>query len=304
MKNTLTIKRGAVCTTPVGLAGFAGRIVIAAVVLLLISGVLGGRAWAITGGGPDNGQHPYVAAMIAVSPVYGQLPFSGTLIHPRVILTAGHTALFVVSGEVTLLGVSLDENVNVNDPSTWLSVSRVIYAYTGMWKTHTPPGYGQFDADIGIIILDKPVVGITPATLPPPGLLDWLKATGQLRTSPDATEFTQVGYGYGLVWPPPQPIWPISEQGIDTRKAAQSGYMSLNSAWLRLSQNQVHGYGGGGLGDSGGPALWTDPSTGVEYVVGICSGGDMAWVNVGNFFRVDTPFALQFIQDAIASVEE
>ena len=80
--------------------------------------------------------------------------------------------------------------------------------------------------------------------------------------------------------------------------------MSLNSAWLYLSQNQERGYGGGGLGDSGGPALWTDPSTGVEYVVGVGSGGDAQWVSFGNFFRVDTPFALQFIQDAIASVEE
>ena len=57
------------------------------------------------------------------------------------------------------------------------------------------------------------------------------------------------------------------------------------------------------LGDSGGPALWTDPSTGVEYVVGICSSGDAAWVSFSNYFRVDTPWALQFIADAISSVE-
>jgi len=179
-------------------------------------------------------------------------------------------------------------------------VSRVISAYTGNGMIVTP---GSSDTDIGIIILDKPVEGIAPATLPPPGLLDWLKATHQLKTGPDATVFTEVGYGFGLDWPPPQPIFPVSDQGIVTRNAAQSSYMSLNSAWLYLGQNQARGYGGACQGDSGGPALWTDPSTGVEYLVGICSSGDAAWVGFSNYFRVDTPWALQFIQDAIDSVE-
>ena len=79
--------------------------------------------------------------------------------------------------------------------------------------------------------------------------------------------------------------------------------MSLNSAWLYLSQNQARAYGGACMGDSGGPALWTDPSTGVQYVVGTCSGGDPEWVSFTNYFRVDTPWALQFIADAISSVE-
>ncbi len=301
MKTILTIKRGVV---PFGQACLTGRILAGAVALLLLAVAFGGRAWAITGGGPDNGQHPYVGAMIAAHPVYGLMPFTGILIHPRVILTAGHATALAISGGPGLLGVSFDQNVNVNDPSTWqpVSVSRVISAYTGR-PPNTMSGYGSKDTDIGIIILDKPVEGITPATLPPSGLLDWLKATHQLEAGPNATEFTEVGYGFGLDWPPPQPIFPVSDQGIVTRNAAHSSYMSLNSAWLYLGQNQARGYGGACLGDSGGPALWTDPSTGVEYVVGICSSGDAAWVGFSNYFRVDTPWALQFIQDAIDSLE-
>ena len=298
MKSEQTIKRGAVWTAPVGLAGFASRILTGALALLLIAAAFGGRAWAITGGGPDNGNHPYVGAMIAVHPVYGLLPFTGILIHPRVILTAGHTAAMVASGEAPLHGVSFDQNVNVYDPSTWqpVSVLRVI-------SSRTTGGYGPGSTDIGVIILAEPVVGITPATLAPEGLLDWLQATYQLQHGPAATVFTEVGYGFGQDWPPPQPIYPISDQGIDTRNAAQSGFMSLNGGWLFLCQNQARGYGGTCLGDSGGPALWADPSTGVEYVVGICSGGPLVGVGFGNYFRVDTPWALQFIQDAIASVE-
>jgi hypothetical protein len=158
MKSKQTIKQGAVWTAPVGLSGIASRILAGAVALLLISAAFGDRAWAITSGGPDNTNHPYVGAMIAVHPKYGVMPFTGILIHPRVILTAGHATVLAISGGPGLLGVSFDQNANVNDSSTWqpVSVSRVISAYTGR-PPNTMSGYGSADTDIGIIILDKPV---------------------------------------------------------------------------------------------------------------------------------------------------
>ena len=67
---------------------------------------------------------------------------------------------------------------------------------------------------------------------------------------------------------------------------------AIADCWF--SDNTVTG-GTGGSGTPGAP--------GVEYVVGICSSGDAAWVGFSNYFRVDTPWALQFIQDAIASLE-
>ena len=68
MNNEATFHRGAVHTASIGLAGLASRILAGAAALLLISATFGDRAWAITGGGPDGGNHPYVGAMIAVHP--------------------------------------------------------------------------------------------------------------------------------------------------------------------------------------------------------------------------------------------
>jgi hypothetical protein len=303
MNKQQTNNRDAVWTAPLGLAGIASRVLVGAVALLLISGPFS-AAWAIIGGGPDNSQHPYVGAMIGEHPQYGRMPFTGFLVHPRVIVTAGHmTAALLGAGLSGPLGISFDPNVNVNDPNTWepVTVTNIISAFTA--KSPLVFGYGSQDADIGIFILDKPVQGITPATLPPVGLLDWLKATHQLEAGPDASLFTEVGYGFGFEWPPPQPIFPVSDQGICPRKVVQSAYMSVHTAWLFLSQNQARGYGGAGLGDSGGPVLWTDPETGVEYVVGVCSGGSAGWIGFSTYFRLDTPWALQFIQDAIDSVD-
>jgi hypothetical protein len=63
------------------------------------------------------------------------------------------------------------------------------------------------------------------------------------------------------------------------------------------------GNGGTALGDSGGPAFWTDPDTGDDVLVSIsCWGG--SWVSNEFYWRIDTVESLQFIQNVIDSVEE
>jgi hypothetical protein len=190
MKRQQTIKRGAVRTALVGLAGLAGRTLAGAVAVLLISAGFGGRAWAITGGAPDGNRHSNVVAVIAYHPVYGLLPFTGTLIHPKVILTAGHAVSWIESGEVTLYGVSFGQEADLQAPSTWLPVSAMVAAFTGF--NANPHG-----ADIAALILQDPVTSVAPATLPTAGFLDDLRKAGQLQAGPQATRFTVVGYGYG-----------------------------------------------------------------------------------------------------------
>jgi len=294
MKNEQTIKRGAGCTAPVGPAGFAGRILAGAVGLLLISAVFGGRAWAITGGEPDNGRHPNVGAVIAYYPPVGIIPMaSGTLVHERVFLTAGHVVDLIQSGVVTLLGVSFEQELNLEKPKTWLEVSDLVGSFTG---ADASPN----STDIGAIILKDPVKSLAPAPLPAAGFLDGLKQAGQLQSGPDGTRFTVVGYGWVVDWPPPQP----NEWENRTRNVTQPGYLGLNDGWLHLAQNVAAGYGGIARGDSGGPTFWTDPQTGDEVLVSITSWGAPTWIAMGVSYRIDTETSLQFIQDVIDGLEE
>ena len=86
------INHDAVRTVSAELPTLAGNILAGGVALLLISGACGGRVWAITGGQVDtNNIYSNVGAMVYAPP--GTVPkpeFSGTLIHPRVFLTAAY----------------------------------------------------------------------------------------------------------------------------------------------------------------------------------------------------------------------
>jgi len=303
MKNQQTIK---------GWAVFAG-----AVALLLILAAFTGPAWAITGGEPDGNRHPNVGTIIAYYPAYGIIPFgSGTLIHPRVFLTAGHVVAPFQTGEAVLLGVSFDEELvadNPMDPNTWFD-----YDVVGVVGTYSPPNSRSTanpnQPDIGIFILEEPVTGIEPAVLPAAGLLDNLKKTRQLKAGPNGTRLTVVGYGWDLAFPPPENIWAYEPVEVvydgqtvlfwgGARNVAQSGYLGMNNAWLDLNQNQAAGYGGTSTGDSGGSVFWTNPATGQEVLVSITSWGGSIIGN-GWYYRIDTVKSLNFIQDAIDSLEE
>src|SRR5690242_4005561 len=109
---------------------------------------------AITNGVPDGNGHPEVGALLA------QQAFSdgtweectGTLIAPRVFLTAEHCDEGVSRVEVTFAS-TFDR---ATSPTYW-----------GTW--HGNPEYSKSQSDphdIAVVILDKAVKGITPAQLP------------------------------------------------------------------------------------------------------------------------------------------
>jgi secreted trypsin-like serine protease len=258
---------------------------IAVIVILAVVAVPVG---AITWGGPDT-EHTNVGAMV-VTWSDGNLyqVCSGTLIHPRVFLTAGHCTSGWEGTGVQAFWVNFDPYAL--NPDTLLEVEEVI--------TH-PDYYGgpQSDPhDVGVLILAEPVTGITPATLPAEGFLDGLKKEGLLGRGADKAGFTLVGYGGTLEWPPPAIHYD------DYRQFAVSEYRALLKAWLRMSQNQATGDGGTCGGDSGGPAFWTQED-GSEVLVGITSWGDPYCISTGFNYRVDIPETLDFIESVIPASE-
>jgi secreted trypsin-like serine protease len=208
------------------------------------------------------------------------------LIHERVFLTAGHCTEGFEDGTITVW-VNFDQYA-LNE-ETLLDVEQVITHPDYYWRAMSDPH------DVGVLILKEPVKGLTPATLPAEGFLDQLLAEGKLRQGSDRAEFTLVGYGGLLGWPPPQ----ISYD--DYRRFAVSEYQTLLKAWLRMSQNQATCDGGTCFGDSGGPAFWNGDGT--EILVGVTSWGDAQCVATGFNYRVDIPETLSFIESVIGSLE-
>jgi len=244
-------------------------------------------ALAITWGQTDT-DHTNVGAIVLDIPGYGLYQLgSGTLISSGVFLTAGHCTYFL-NYLPPSIKVYINFDQNALNAGTLLEVDQAI----------THPYYNQARSnpyDVGVLILEEPVTGITPATLPDEGFLDELKKEGKLRKRPnDEAAFTVVGYGGTLHWPPTPPDPKVTYDNL--RQNATSEYQALLKSWLRLSQNQATGDGGTCYGDSGGPAFWTDPVTGDEILVGITSWGDNQCVATGFNYRVDTSDTLGFIR--------
>jgi secreted trypsin-like serine protease len=254
----------------------------AGLLLVLAVGVV--PVAAITWGEPDT-VHTNVGAMVVDWPGYGLWQVcSGTLIHPRVFLTAGHCTDGWEGTGVTSFWVNFDQDA-LNE-ATLLEVEQVITHPGYWWGPQSNPH------DVGVLILAEPVSGITPANLPEAGFLDQLRKQGKLRQGREEADFTVVGYGGTLDWPPPEIYYE------DQRQVAYSEFQALLKSWLLMSQNQATGDGGTCFGDSGGPAFWTEPD-GTEILVGITSWGDANCVATGFDYRVDIPDTLDFIDQVI-----
>jgi V8-like Glu-specific endopeptidase len=233
-------------------------------------------AGAITHGVPDGDGHPEVGALLAQQ-AYSDgtwVTCSGTLISPRVFLTAAHCDEGVEHVKVTF--------DSTYDPSKGTT-------YSGTW--HADPAYNKAQSDphdIAVVILGSAVEGIAPARLP---------GAGSLSGVDGRATFTSVGYGAQSVTNGPGGK---TYSYADVRFVATGTLNSLTPSWLRISQNPATGNGGTCYGDSGGPNFLGSGSTETNIVAGTTITGDTPCRSTNVDYRLDTASARAFLGQYVA----
>jgi len=247
------------------------RHVLAAAAAIFATLFVVGGALAITNGEPDGNRHPEVGAVLALQAFSDGTweECSGTLIAPRVFLTAEHCDLGVGRVEVTFAS-TFDRTTSTT--------------YWGAW--HGDPAYNKSQGDphdIAVVILDKSVRGIAPAQLP---------AENSLTTLAGDQKFTSVGYGAQEVTNGPGGkvfhYADIRYVGVGTLNSVPG-----NGSWLRISQNASTGNGGTCYGDSGGPNFLGDDTS--TLLVATTITGDTACRSTNVDYRLDTDAARAFL---------
>jgi hypothetical protein len=233
-------------------------------------------AGAVLYGSPDGNNHPYVG-IVRFFDADGNYLWrcSGTLIAPKVFLTAGHCVFGTASAEVWLSETA----------PTSAEVISGNYAHGITGTPYPNPGYDDFatfpnTSDVGIVVLDRAIKLRTYGQLPTAGLVETLYKH---------SVFDIVGYGI-------QDVRPVEVAkvariaGQATLVNATSGYSAGFNLHMSSNNGQPH-QGGLCFGDSGGPVLYGSTVLAVNSFVinGNCAGS-------GYSYRIDQTGILTWIK--------
>ncbi len=241
------------------------RMIWAAAAVLGLVTVPALTASAITGGAPDGDGHPNVGIILFYQDG-GRYRCTATLVTPTVLLTAAHCTAGT-SGKTI---VNFDSTIAEEPPSGIPPAADPAAGYTdggsftddrgrtwyaGTADTH--PNYSDFTDlknwnDVGVVVLDEPIKGVTPAKLAPANYLDKVQ-----RRDFAHTLFTIVGYGTEVRKPDSGPQKPTPMSYPMIRRVAEAPGQKLTPQVLQVNgnPNDVRGTGGSCFGDSGGPTF-------------------------------------------------
>ena len=257
----------------------------AAALFAAVVGIAAGMAGAITNGQPDGNGHPYVAVLVDdfVTPGYFERFCTGTLVAPRLVVTAAHCLASFVDREVW---VSFDTvyRPGISPIIRGTGIAAVDPArFRGNAGASGQYGSSDLGDDIAVVHLDEAAPVSQFAELPTAGLLSSLDLKG--RT------FTTVGYGRTRVdkTKGPNSIQPNIDP--DVRNLAIDEFRSLQSGAITVSANPATDDGGACYGDSGGPHFLGDS----DLMVAITILGDVPCRSTDRIYRLDIPFARQFL---------
>jgi secreted trypsin-like serine protease len=286
------------------------RRLFAGLIALLLTLMLVAPAAAITGDFVEDNEHPYVGLVVFYD-ANGEFLWrcTGTLLTPTVLLTAGHCA-DTVSGAVTAR-VYFQQDAGVNyDPATEVdpvtgypeycadgtlgvtcATSDQLYNFDFTGSLTIPNTH-----DVGLVILDQPIMLSEYGVLAEAGSLD------TLATQRGRQDLTFTVSGYGLTY---KNQLQTGKPNVSFRERlmALSHLVNLNSAWNAGFNLQTvgNGKGQGGTcnGDSGGPVFYGGYTSNTIVAVtsfglnALCRGTDFA-------YRTDTQAVIEWI---LATVE-
>src|SRR5215218_8124350 len=252
-------------------------------------------AGAVTGNFTEDNVHDYVV-LIAFYDADGNFLWrcSGSLLNEYTVLTAGHCT-DVKGGAASAIvwasqegGALYNGTTVLEDPLTGYPnrcINSVDYPCA---TSHTLKEYGYIgnvflhgnNKDVGLVILDDPIVLDEYAALAAPGTVDSL---------PVGTQITYSGYGVSDEKPV---VVSLRERLMATGFIVSTHNTNAGGFNIQLSTNPGKGRGGSCFGDSGGPILYdaTNVVLGVNSFVinGQCAG-------VGFAYRTDQPDVYNWI---------
>lgn len=265
------------------------RFLLAVVLVLSLAFSFVGTAQAVTDGEPDGGGHPYVGLMVAQTAAGTPLwRCSGTLLSPTLFLTAGHCT----EAPAAHVEIWFDADVESGIPGNGYPNSGDVGGTPYTHPSYNPNAFFLFD--LGVVVLDEPVVKSAYGALPELNQLDDLKTQ---RGKQDVT-FTAVGYGLQMSFPDAASFL---EHNVRVRMVANPKLNQINGGIvgdfsLLLSNNA--NTGGTCFGDSGGPNF-IGTSNVLAGVTSFGLNGNCA--GTGGVYRVDRADDLEWLYDTFGA---